>query len=323
MIAKPENQKSKPGVFVFVPSYNHAAFVERCLKSIIKQTFQPAKLLVIDDGSRDDSQQIIERVLQNCPFPAEFIARPNRGLSATLNEGFAKSFGKYFAYLGSDDVWLPEFLMNRVEMLEKRLNAVLAYGHAFSIDAENRVIDCTTDWAQFQDGDVREWILRGGSPLSPTVVYRRAAIADLRWNEQARLEDYEFYLRLSERGEFAFDAEILAGWRQHGENASDDLKMMLDEILAAQSRVAAEKNLNPRQLEKSQTEIKLLYAENFARRGFRAESFRLWRENSSKTSFARPLLRNFIRLLTPHFLVNWRQNKRKQKFIRKYGRLEV
>ena len=77
-------------VGVLVPSYNHARFVERCLRSIIAQTYPPTKLLVIDDGSTDGSPQIIARVLQDCPFPAELVVRPNRGLCATLNEGFAR-----------------------------------------------------------------------------------------------------------------------------------------------------------------------------------------------------------------------------------------
>ena len=62
-------------IFVLVPSYNHAPFVERCLKSIINQSLQPKKLLVIDDGSKDNSVEIIDRVLKNCPFDAELIAR--------------------------------------------------------------------------------------------------------------------------------------------------------------------------------------------------------------------------------------------------------
>ena len=94
-------------VSVVVPSYNHARFIESTLRSIIKQTFRPAELLVIDDGSSDESPTIIERTLGECPFPCEFVARDNRGLCATLNEGFERTHGDYFAYLGSDDLWLP------------------------------------------------------------------------------------------------------------------------------------------------------------------------------------------------------------------------
>ena len=101
-------------VSVVVPSYNHAQFIEATLRSIMKQTLPPAELIVIDDGSSDDSPAVIERVLNDCPFPCELIARDNRGLCATLNEGFERSRGNYFAYLGSDDLWLPDFLKARV-----------------------------------------------------------------------------------------------------------------------------------------------------------------------------------------------------------------
>lgn len=108
-------------ISVVVPSYNHASFIEKCLRSIIKQTLAPSQLIVIDDGSSDDSPKIIERTLKEYPFPCELIARPNKGLCATLNEGLERCHGgKYFAYLGSDDAWLPNFLQARVELLESR-----------------------------------------------------------------------------------------------------------------------------------------------------------------------------------------------------------
>src|SRR6266404_5647623 len=163
-------------VSVVVPSYNHAPFVEATLRSIMKQTLWPAQLVVIDDGSRDDSPAVIERVLNDCSFPSELIARENRGLSATLNEGFGRTHGDYFAYLGSDDLWLPDFLKARVRLLSKRPAAILAYGHAYFVDDDNAIIDSTADWAHYADGDVREMLLQTTAPMSPTVLYRREAL---------------------------------------------------------------------------------------------------------------------------------------------------
>src|SRR5256714_478879 len=165
-------------VSVVVPSYNHAPFVEAALRSIFKQTLAPARLLVIDDGSRDGSPRVVERVLGECPFPCEMIARENRGLCATLNEGLSKTRGRYFAYLGSDDLWLPDFLAARIHLLEARPRAVLAYGHAFIIDEAGQVAGCTLDWADYSDGDARRMLLEETfAPMSPTVVYRRAPLA--------------------------------------------------------------------------------------------------------------------------------------------------
>src|SRR5215218_3464501 len=131
--------ESRARVAVVVPSYNHAPFVGAALRSVFAQTRAPAQLLVIDDGSRDGSPHVIEEVLKDCPFPCELIARANRGLCATLNEGLKQTEGAYFAYLGSDDLWLPGFLAARAGLLEKRPRAVLAYGHAYLIDEHDEV----------------------------------------------------------------------------------------------------------------------------------------------------------------------------------------
>src|ERR1700704_4709601 len=150
--------RAQPRISVVVPSYNHARFVEATLRSIFRQTLAPAELLVIDDGSTDDSARVIERVLRDCPFACELVSRSNRGLCATLNEGLAKTRGQYFAYLGSADLWLPDFLATRVSTLESRAAAVLAYGHAFLIDEAADIIDCTLDWANYTDGDARSML---------------------------------------------------------------------------------------------------------------------------------------------------------------------
>src|SRR4030095_11757387 len=234
-----QSLQSRPAaVSVVVPSCNHARFIEAALRSIIKQSLPPAELIVIDDGSSDESPRIIERVLSDCPFHCELVTRENYGLCATLNEGFERTSGDYFAYLGSDDLWLPDFLKARVGLLQSRAKAVLAYGHAYYIDDENRIIDSTAEWAHYADGDARDMLLQTIGPMSPTVLYRRVALEQQRWNEEAKLEDYDLYLRLSAEGEFAFDPQILAAWRRHDSNVSWDQKLMLEEQLKAQAEAA-------------------------------------------------------------------------------------
>jgi alpha-1,3-rhamnosyltransferase len=285
-----------PRVSVVVPSFNHAAFVGRTLRSVFAQTHAPAELLIIDDGSRDDSIRVIERALASCPFPAELIARENRGLAATLNEGLARAArGRYFAYLGSDDLWLPDFLRARVELLERRPRAALAYGHCYWIDADDRITERTEDWAAYADGDARAMLWRGVAPHSPTVVYRRERLARYGWNERARLEDYELYLLLAADAEFGFDALSLSAWRVHGENASRDLSFMMREWLEAQRRVAARLGMAGEELARAQRAVGWHCAENFARRGEKARAAELmyhhWRGAPSAAAAAKMLLR--------------------------------
>jgi alpha-1,3-rhamnosyltransferase len=315
----------EPSVSVVVPSYNHAPFVERTLRSIFRQTLLPLELVVIDDGSEDDSPRIIERVLRDSPIAAcEFIARENRGLCATLNEGFALATrGRYFAYLGSDDLWLPQFLEARTRTLAARPRVVLAYGNAYSIDDADRIIDCTTDWARYRDGDVRRMLLETLAPLSPTVVYRRDALGAHRWNEAAGLEDYELYLRLSAEGEFAFDPQVLSAWRQHGYNTSSKLELMLREKLAAQRRAAAALNLSADELARFQTLARFRSAQELMRRGEKLKALKLASGNLRGAQTGGEAFKLFAGLLVPHRLVSWRRGRTRERANARYGSLQT
>jgi alpha-1,3-rhamnosyltransferase len=311
-------------VSVVVPSYNHARFVEKCLRSIFKQILLPRALIVIDDASTDNSPEIIERTLADCPVTWMFIRHcRNWGLTATLNDGFARTGGRFFAYLGSDDLWLPEFLAARVALLNARPRAVVAYGHAYSIDERDRIIDCTTDWARYVDGDVRRMLLSTLAPLSPTVVYRREALARHRWPEQARLEDYELYLRLSAEGEFAFDPRILSAWRQHAYNTSSNLALMLDERLAAQRNAAAQLGLSARELNHYQALARFRSAQEFMRQGRKWPALKLCLTNLRGAPSMAEVARLFTGLVVPHKLLRRRKRRLRQLAGEHYGSLPL
>lgn len=308
-------------ISVLVPSYNHARFVERCLRSIFGQTLRPAGLLVIDDGSTDDSVDVIEKVLADCPFPAELIVNQNRGLCATLNEGLSKTKGEYFAYLGSDDLWFPEFLRTRVGLLERRNSAVLAYGNAYLIDESDRIFECTADWKNFSfpDGDPRPMLYIGTAPVSSSVCYRRSALEKRGWNENARLEDYELYLLLAEDGDFAFDDDILAAWRRHGANTSRDLDFMLTECLNAQIRAAGKLGWPEKKLSSVNKKTRFFYAGEFDRAGNKKMARSLLFSNLGGAGSWTLLLRSLIRIFVPAWLLDKRKRTIRAQKIKEYG----
>jgi alpha-1,3-rhamnosyltransferase len=318
-----ELERNRAAVSVVVPSFNHARFVGATLRSIMQQTLRPVNLLVIDDGSNDDSPAIIERTLNQCPFSCEFIARENRGLCATLNEGFERTRGNYFAYLGSDDLWLPNFLEARVQLLESRPEAVLAYGHTYFVDEENRVVDCTADWASYADGDVREMLLATTAPMSPTVLYRRSALGLQRWDERSKLEDYDLYLRLSAEGPFAFDPRVLSGWRRHGSNISWDQTMMLEEQLKAQREAALRFGFSDEQVKELQRATRFNRAEDFLRVGDKSQALSLLTHNLRGAQSARGAAKILLRLLMPNSFMRGRARARQRKAHQRYGTLDV
>ena len=310
-------------VSVVVPSYNHAPFIEQTLRSIFAQTLPPEKLIVIDDGSKDESAIKIEKILRSCPFEYEFIRRANRGLCATLNDGYAKAHSDYFAYLGSDDMWLPDFLERRVKLLESRPAAVLAFGHSYLIDEENNIIDSTENWTDFSGSGIQTLLLRGTIPASPGVVYRRAALAKHRWNENAILEDYELYLKLSADGEFAFDKAVSCAWRQHGWNVSGDFPLMLAEWIAAQNRVAGYLKIPREKLDEIQSELKFNSVFDYIRHGKKLEAFKLARENFHGRTSARQLGKILFRFAVPQSLFQWNRQRKRDKTIANRGKLKL
>jgi GT2 family glycosyltransferase len=97
----------RPPVAVVVPCYNHARFVKRAIESVFAQTYRQIELVVIDDGSTDASAEIARRTLADSPFPCRFVARENRGATATINEAIGLSSAPFINILNSDD-WFSD-----------------------------------------------------------------------------------------------------------------------------------------------------------------------------------------------------------------------
>jgi alpha-1,3-rhamnosyltransferase len=310
-------------VSVLVPSFNHARFIARCLRSIIGQSHTPLELIVIDDGSEDDSVRRIEQELKDCSFKSELIVRNHKGLVQTLKEGLKHSRGKYFAYLGSDDIWLPGFLAARVKLLQSRINAVLAYGHCFVIDEEDQILECTKDWAAYADGCVRDMLLNVTVPFSPSVLYRREILERHHWNEDAGLEDYDLYIRLSSEGEFAFDENILCAWRSHGKNNSRDLEFMLRECLEAQRRAVPTLQLTPKELEKANARLKWRYGGDFIKARERAAGLKLLFFNLKGAPSYSSIMRTLGNVILPTPVLRWRRHYAQRRITNIYGSLKL
>jgi hypothetical protein len=159
--------------------------------------------------------------------------------------------------------------------------------------------------------------------MSPTVVYRRAALSAEGWREGARLEDYDLYLRLAALGEFAFDARPLAAWRRHGANTSRDQRMMLDEQLAAQRRAGALLGLDERGLARLHARLRFERAEDFLRLGMKRDALRLALSNLSGARSPRTVARIIARLVVPFPLVRARKRRAARRAVERHGAISV
>jgi len=215
----------QPLVSVVIPSYNHASFVEATMESVLAQTLREVELIVIDDGSRDDSVARLRRKVEAVgdESRARLAVRANRGLCRTLNEGLLAARGLYFAYLGSDDLWEPQKLEKQVAAMEAEgRNVGAAYSDCYIIDQEDNRVDRFGRQYGFRGGDIfRDLVRFEFQPASPTNLFVRQKLINVGgFNESVSVEDYEVWLRLARYYRVAYVPEPLASFRFHFNNTS-------------------------------------------------------------------------------------------------------
>ena len=105
-----------PKISVNIPCYNSAAFIRETLESVLNQTYRDFEVIVMDDGSGDETGKIVKSFSDS---RVKYFYKNNEGLSETRNKGIAASSGEYIAFIDHDDLWLPEKLEKQMELFNK------------------------------------------------------------------------------------------------------------------------------------------------------------------------------------------------------------
>jgi glycosyltransferase involved in cell wall biosynthesis len=125
------NGTSKPLVSVITIFLDEEKFLEEAVESVLAQSYDNWELLLVDDGSTDDSTDIALRYVKRYPKKARYLEHPgheNRSMSASRNLGIANARGEYIAFLDADDVWLPRKMQEQVAILDAHPEAGMVYG---------------------------------------------------------------------------------------------------------------------------------------------------------------------------------------------------
>ena len=228
------NAAAQPLVTVVIASYNHAPYVEAAILSVLAQTYRPVELLVIDDGSTDDSVERIERLQREHGF--DFRVQQNQGLTRTLNEAIARARGEFVAPFGSDDIMLPERLAIQVAHMADKPevgicagNIELMYADGSPYPESRQGRDIPFRRLDFDD----MFLQRKPFPPAPTLLFRREALEKVGgFNPEIRLEDLYIELRITHAGYFIDGlGTVLARYRKHDTNSYKNLRFMADSML--------------------------------------------------------------------------------------------
>jgi len=221
-----------PLVSVIIPCYNHEQYIEDGIQSIINQSYQRIELIVIDDGSKDQSVKKIQAMLAACEQRFEriyFNTRPNKGLCATLNEALKLCQGKYVSIIASDDMMLAHKTQLQVDYLEKNTEVAGVFAAMELINSQNEVIEQRV--ASRMEYSFDDILLNLHDLPTLTQMFRLQDILESGcYDESIKIEDWYMLLRLTQQGKILrYIPEIVCQYRIHDESFSQNgLKMAIE-----------------------------------------------------------------------------------------------
>lgn len=225
-------------VTVGIALYNHENYIVKCLESVVKQSFSNIELIVIDDGSSDNSFEIAKKYLDNQDFNKNYkiYTRPNKGMCNTLNEIAQQAKGKYISFLGSDDYWMFNKIEQQVLFLENNPDVVLVHSNSIKVDKYNNKIGFLDYSLKENFGKLFESIIFGkGGINTPSHLYRTEIYKEIGYYDSTlKFEDTDFWLRLTKIYNVGFINEFHTYYRWHGQNLSDEKNKLVfynDEIV--------------------------------------------------------------------------------------------
>jgi glycosyltransferase involved in cell wall biosynthesis len=247
-------ESARPLVSVILPACNAEAFIGQTLESVLRQTYTHLEVLVVDDGSRDRTAEIV-RTFAKRDSRVVLLQQDNRGVAAARNLAIQKSRGEFIAPVDADDLWFPEKLEKQVRSLMKAGPEVgLVYTWSLCIDERTRLLSSCARWEA--QGDVLRALLFCNFVGSASVpLFRRSCLEqmesyypDLRARNACGCEDWGLLLRIAERHHFAVVPEYLVGYRAVPGSMSTDAQSMARSYDAIISEVKARRPELPDEL---------------------------------------------------------------------------
>jgi glycosyltransferase involved in cell wall biosynthesis len=212
-----------------MPVYNCEKFLAKSVESILAQSFTDFELLIIDDGSTDNSVAVVKRYA-DCDSRIRWVTQPNAGVSTTRNRLLAMATGEFIAVMDADDIAVPDRFALQVKFMRQHPNVVCVGGSHHLIDDDGRFL--TTLYLPESDAEVQHLALAGhGSICHPCAMIRRWALLQVGGYDEVlkSAHDLDLWLKLGEVGQLANLKDVILSYRLHplslsGKNPYDQRK---------------------------------------------------------------------------------------------------
>jgi glycosyltransferase involved in cell wall biosynthesis len=238
---------AQPLISVIITSYNQARFVTYTVTSVLEQTYSPLEVIVVDDGSTDETKAELAPYLDKI----RYIYQLNQGVSVARNTGIKAAKGELIAFLDGDDLWLPHKLALQVECLEKSRDVGLVHSNVSYFGANDEGERQTKGALTTYAGDCYAELLLRNRITTSSVLVRRDCLKQVGLFDEgirkASTEDYDLWIRIARYFEFAYVPDPVVLYRVHPNNAINDFRTLIEN-----ERYVLEKSIeaDPRLIEK-------------------------------------------------------------------------
>ncbi|WP_207493422.1 glycosyltransferase family 2 protein [Aridibaculum aurantiacum] len=209
----------QPLVTIVAISYNQEAFVADALDSVKAQTYSNIQLIIADDGSTDGTKNIIRHWIQEHWPTATFINHPvNLGLTKNLNSAREHVKGKYYQFLGCEDIMLPSKIEKQVAILEADPTIDIVYSDMYRMREDGTIEDAThfekNNYNIPRNGVVYEELIKTCFISTPTALMRTEVLQTLNgYNENLSIDDFDFWIRASKQFRFLYHDDVTMQYR--------------------------------------------------------------------------------------------------------------
>jgi glycosyltransferase involved in cell wall biosynthesis len=220
-------------VTVIIPTHNYAEYLSEALESVLAQDYSPLQIIVIDDGSTDETSAVVERYIQR---GVEYVYQENSGPGPARNEGIRRARGSVVAFLDADDTWLPDKISLQIAHLRAHPELGLVGSAGFDCDRTNRptgvrVAPAIEAEMAFERLLVRNFVQPSGAIVPKPCLDAVGGFKSMRFGE-----DWDLWLRIAQRYPIGFVQKPLFRRREHPANLSFEVGKRL---LASYEAIAA------------------------------------------------------------------------------------
>lgn len=197
-----------PLVSIIIPLFNREKTIQRAVDSVLNQTYTNIEVIVVDDGSTDDSVKMLHKYVDDNRVKV-FCQPQNKGANAARNRGIREARGEYIAFHDSDDAWLPDKLEKQIRCMER--DEFYVSFCAFKRHYEGAVQIVPNISEQLSCESIRERLRRGNIVGTPTLVLHKSVVSAVGVfdEEMPRLQDYEYMIRIVKKYDVCFVNEVL------------------------------------------------------------------------------------------------------------------